>query len=326
MNEHSYISRAKNIIDIEIRALQKLRDEIDDGFSQVINTISNCHGKTVVTGVGKSGHIARKVAATMASLGTSSFFLHPGDALHGDLGMITNNDVVIIISNSGESEEVLRLLPNMKLIGAKIIAITNNRFSSLAKHSDIICKIPVVDEACILKMAPTSSTTVTLVLGDALAVILSEINNFGKNQYAIFHPAGALGRRLTTRVSDIMHSGSENSSIEIGSTLKDAIVEISKKGLGAVTIIDMDGKLKGILTDGDIRRCMDNDINIYSCPVEEVMTKTPITVLGGSLAIDALIIMQKGGKKASVLPVVDENNGSLGLITASDILKLGIVY
>ncbi|MDD2285813.1 MAG: KpsF/GutQ family sugar-phosphate isomerase [Paludibacter sp.] len=320
-----YISNAIKVIDCEISALEQLKSIVGSGFIQTIEAISSSKGRVVITGVGKSGHIARKIAATMASLGTPSFFLHPDDAMHGDLGMITRDDIVLAISNSGESEELLRIIPNIKLIGALLISITNNEKSKLAIYSEIICPIPKVEEAGSIKMAPTSSTTVTLALGDALAVVLSEINKFKKDDFAIFHPAGAIGKRLTTTVADIMHSGDENATVLSGTTIKSALFCISSKYLGAAIIVDASNKILGLITDGDIRRCMDRNIDIHNTTVDTIMTHHPLTIQENSLAIDALMLMQSSTKRVSSLPVVD-GDIVVGMITISDILKLGIVY
>ena len=323
---NSYVNDAKKLIDDEIDALEQLKLIIGDGFIQTIEKISSISGRVVVTGVGKSGHIARKIAATMSSLGTPAFFIHPNDAMHGDLGMITKNDVVLAISNSGESDELLRIIPNIRLIGADIIAITNNPESNLAKHSDILCPIPKVEEAGSIHLAPTSSTTVTLVLGDALSVILSSKLQFKKENFAAYHPAGSLGKKLTTKVIDVMHAGEDNARVLSGTSIKGAIFEISSKRLGATIVVDEENHLLGLVTDGDIRRAMDNDINIYTTPVDAIMTINPTTIQMDVLAINALMLMQKGDRIISCLPVINENHGAVGMITASDILRLGILY
>lgn len=321
-----YIEDAINVINIEISALDSLKKIIGDGFIKTIQAIKIQKGKTVLTGVGKSGIIAKKIAATLSSLGTPSFFIHPNDAMHGDLGMITCDDIVIAISNSGESDELLRIIPNIKMIGAKLIAITNNEKSNLALRSDIICPIPKVKEACIMNMAPTSSTTATLVLGDAIAVVLSKIQQFNKENFAKYHPAGTLGKSLTTHVSDVMHCGDENAIILSGTTLKTALFEISSKYLGAAIVVGKCKEMLGLITDGDIRRAIDKGVDIKNISVDDIMTRNPITINENSLALDALMIMQNYKKHLSCLPVIDENNSPVGMITASDILKLGIVY
>lgn len=321
-----YLESARDVIDKEIMALEQLKLTLGDGFVKTVDVIYSSNGKVVVTGVGKSGHIGRKIAATLSSLGTPAFFLHPNDAMHGDLGMITKEDVVFAISNSGESDELLRIIPNIKLIGATLIAVSNNSTSNLAKHADIFCPIPKVDEACHINMAPTSSTTVTIALGDALAIVLSDLHQFKKDNFAKFHPAGVLGKRLTTKVSDIMHTDSENAVVHIGSSVKTALFEIAKKGFGSTIVIDSSNVLVGFITDGDIRRAMEKEINITTTLVDEIMTKIPVTISEEALAVDALMMMQQGGRRLSSLPVVNKENNPVGMLTSSDILKLGIVY
>lgn len=323
---NDYIIEARRVISEEIDALTTLMDEIGDGFIQTIDTIKDTKGKVVITGVGKSGHIARKMAATFSSLGTPSFFLHPDDAMHGDLGMITRDDVVIAISNSGESDELLRIIPNIKMIGAVLIAITNNPNSHLALNSNVLCPIPKVTEACNIRLAPTSSTTVTLALGDAIGVVLSKLQSFEADDFAKYHPAGALGKKLTTTVEDVMHSGDENPVVIYGTTVKNALFEITRKRLGAVSVIDENGKMLGLVTDGDVRRCMDEGRDIHQTLVDEIMTKNPIHIKSGLLAIDALILLQSEEKAFSCLPVVDDNLNAIGMISPTDILKLGIIY
>lgn len=321
----NYIDSAREVIDCEIAALEVLKSTLDERFSETVELMHAAHGKIVVTGVGKSGHIGRKIAATLSSLGTPSFFLHPDDAMHGDLGMVSKEDTVLAISNSGESEELVRIVPNIKMIGAKLVAVTSNSESHLAKYADVICPIPKVEEACHIGMAPTSSTTVTLVLGDAIAIILSDILRFKEENFSIFHPAGVLGRRLTTRVSDVMHKGAENAVIPAGSTIKETLFEIAAKGFGATSVVDEMNHLAGFVTDGDIRRSMEKEISL-SCSVDEIMTRTPVTIHETALAVDALILMQEGGKRLSSLPVVNDEEEFVGILTAVDILRLGILY
>lgn len=318
--------RALDVISKEICALESLKEYIGESFSTAVDYLYACAGKIIVMGVGKSGHIAGKIAATMSSLGSTSFFLHPDDALHGDLGMISEADVVIAISYSGESDEILQLLPGIKLIGAKLIAITHNTESGLAKNADLVCLIPKVEEACVLGIAPTSSTTVTLAFGDALAVALSEIRHLTREKFAAFHPAGALGKGLTARIADIMRTDENIPVVPISANIKDAIVEIGKKEIGAVLVCDEERKLAGIVTDGDLRRAMEKGVNIYTENVCIVMTRSPIIVNRNMLAMEALSIMKKAGKRCSVLPVIGENRTIEGILSTSDILKLGIVY
>ncbi|WP_461206115.1 KpsF/GutQ family sugar-phosphate isomerase [Clostridium sp. DL1XJH146] len=318
-----YLNEAKRVFDIEIDALIKVRDNLDDNFIQIIKATSECKGKVIITGMGKPGHIARKMAATMASLGTPAFFLHPAEALHGDLGMIGKNDVVIAISFSGESEEITRMLSNIKAIGAKLIGISGNVDSTLIKHSDYTQVFPEFKEACYLGLAPTSSTTVALVYGDALAVVASKIYGFNENNYGLYHPAGSLGKKLFIKVKDVMAAGENNAVIDSGVTLKNAIIEMGKKGLGIINIINKDNRLLGVVTDGDLRRQLENGVDVYGLIADEIMTKTPTIINEESMAIEALQILKE--KNISSAPVVDKNERIVGTIRLRDILNKGIV-
>lgn len=317
------IKEAQRVFDVEIEALEKTKNAIDDTFVNILDMITNCEGKVIITGMGKPGHIARKLAATMASLGTPAFCLHPAEALHGDLGMVTDRDIVIAISYSGESEEITRILPNIKLIGAKIIAFSGNSKSTLVKYSDIAQIFPDFDEACYLKLAPTSSTTATLVYGDALAVVASGVYGFDEKKFGVYHPAGALGKKLITRVQDIMAKEEINAVISINESLKNAIVEISKKGLGIVNIIDKSQCLQGVVTDGDIRRLLEKGVDVYTQNVKDVMTDNPITLREDDMAIEALKILKD--KSINCAPVLDKQGKIIGTVTISMILKAGIV-
>lgn len=313
------------VFDMEIQELENVKNYLDrEVMEEVIDVLNNCKGKVVLCGMGKPGHIARKISATMSSLGISSYFLHPAEAQHGDMGTLTLGDVIIIISNSGETAEVCHMLPNIKLIGIPIIAITSYKESTLAKYADYLIELPVMREATSLNLAPTSSTTAALVVGDALAVVVSERRRFTKEDFALYHPAGALGRKLTTMVSDLMHKDEENPTIMIGSTLEAAIYVMSKNGMGAISVVDENQRLCGLVTDGDLKRYMRDRVDIYSVIVDEVMTKKPILVHSDILAIEALRIMEKREKQLSVLPVVDNDMKVVGLIRNHDIIQLGI--
>lgn len=315
----------KSIFDIEIQELENVKNCLDpESMEKVIEVLNTCEGKVVLCGMGKPGHIGRKISATMSSLGISSYFLHPAEAQHGDMGTLTSGDVIIIISNSGETSEVCEMLPNIKMIGIPIIAMTSYRNSTLAQYADYLIELPVMKEATPLNLAPTSSTTAALVVGDALAVAVSSRRKFTKENFALYHPAGALGRKLTTKVSDLMYSGEDNPTIKIGNTLDDAIYVLSEKGLGAISIVDEKCKLRGIITDGDLKRYMSNKVNIYSAIVDEVMTEKPVVVKPDVLAIEALRLMEKREKQLSVLPVVDGEGIVVGLIRNHDIIQLGI--
>lgn len=318
------IKEAQKVFDIEIESLVKIRNELDGNFTKLIEMILPCEGKVILTGMGKSGHIARKISSTMASLGISSFFVHPGEGVHGDLGMITNKDLVIAISYSGETDEVIQLIPSIKRIGAKLVSITGKEESSLDKYSDLSINLNIIREACQHNLAPTTSTTATLVFGDALAVVLSQIIGFKPDDFAIFHPKGSLGKRLLTTVGDLMHTGEENPIVRYDETVKRAIIEISSKGLGAVSVINENKKLVGIITDGDIRRSIERYDNVLSLSVNTIMTNQPIKTKPDALAVDALKIMQKGPRHIMVLPVIDDNNEVIGMIRLHDIVKAGI--
>lgn len=316
------LGEAKRVFDSELDAITKVRDSLGEEFEKVCEVIYNCQGKLIITGMGKSGHIARKMAATFASLGTSSFFLHPAEALHGDLGMIEKNDIIIAISYSGESQEITNILSNIKIIGAKIIAVTGNGESTLALNSDYILKFPKFEEACALNLAPTSSTTCALVLGDALAVVVSEMKNFKKNNFALFHPAGSLGKKLLIKVSDIMFEGEKNAIINSGATLQSAIVEMCKKELSLVNVVDEENKLAGILTDGDLRRLLQKGVDIYSLNIDDVMTKSPKFIKDDLMAVDALKIMNE--KNITAMPVINDEDKVVGTIRIQEILNEGI--
>ncbi len=316
------LAEGRRVFDIEIDVLKKTRDALDETFIKILDLVTSCKGKVIITGMGKSGHIAAKLAATFASLGTPSFCLHPGEAMHGDLGMISENDVVIAISYSGESDEIVKTLPNIKMIGATLIGITGNANSTLAHTSDIVQILPKFREACYLGLAPTSSTTSVLCYGDALAVVASGVYGFKDADFGKFHPAGALGKKLILKVDDLMANGTNNAKVHVNVTLKDAIVELSKKGLGVVSIVDDKDTLLGVITDGDLRRQLEKEADIYSLKVENVMTKTPITIQTGKLAVEALNILKR--KNISCMPVIADSK-IIGTIRLQDIVGVGIV-
>lgn len=318
-----YLDKAKEVLKIEAEAILKLRERLNEQFVQAVDTLLKCPGRVVVTGMGKSGHIGRKIAATLASTGTPTFFLHPAEGIHGDLGMVTEKDVVIAISNSGETEEVLSILPTLKRLGTTIIALTGKSQSSLAKNADVFLDIGVEKEACPLGLAPTASTTATLAMGDALAVVLLEARGFQPEDFALFHPGGALGRRLLLRVKDLMHSGEENPLVEQEKAVKEALFEMTRKKLGAVNVVDKAGSLVGILTDGDLRRQLEKGEGLLDRKIKEVMTPNPKTISPEKLAAQALKLMQD--KSITVLPVVEENKILVGAIHLHDLLKAGIV-
>ena len=316
------LAEGKKVFDLEIEALQKTRDALDDTFLQILDLITNCEGKVIVTGMGKPGHIAAKLAATFASLGTPAFRLHPAEAMHGDLGMVSANDVVIAISFSGESDEIVRIIPIIKMIGAKLVGVTGNPNSTLANVSDVVQVLPKFEEACYFGLAPTSSTTAALCYGDSLAVVASGMYGFNEADFGKFHPAGSLGKKLILKVDDLMAKGDCNAMIHVNVPLKDAIIELSKKGLGAVTVVDDENKILGIITDGDLRRQLERGADIYNLKVESIMSRNPSVISKDKLAVDALKILKE--RNLSCL-LVSENGKSIGTIRLQDIIGVGIV-
>ena len=321
--EFDIINEAKSIFDKEMEALVKTRDSLGEDFENLVGLVLNCRGKVILTGMGKPGHIATKIAATLASLGTPSFFMHPGEAMHGDLGMVESKDVVILMSYSGESEEVTRLMPVLQEIGCATVAITGKPKSTLARECMHHFLFPEFEEACYMHLAPTSSTTALLVLGDALAVTVAKLRNYTKEDFGLHHPAGALGKKLLVKIRDIMHTGPENAAVLEGSSLRSAIVEMSSKGLSMVTITDEDGKLKGIITDGDLRRMLERGVDVYNETIDNVMTKNPKWIDSREMAVNALQYMSD--RKITSMPVLDENGRVVGSILMTDIFKAGVV-
>ena len=311
------------VIQTEQVELSALIKRIDNKFVDACNIILQCDGRTVVTGMGKSGHIANKIAATLASTGTPSFFVHPGEASHGDLGMITTDDVVIALSNSGETDEIVALLPVIKRLNTPLITLTGNPDSTLAKTSTINIDVSVKKEACPLGLAPTSSTTATLAMGDAIAIALLESRGFSENDFALSHPGGTLGRRLLLRVNDIMHTGEEIPKVNESATLGEALVEMSKKGLGVTTIVNKDGVVLGIFTDGDLRRALDFGADFKSCYVKDVMTKSGKQIIVDSLAASALALMEN--HRINALVVVDKKNKLCGILNMHDLLRARVI-
>ena len=314
---------AKAVIDTEQSAVAALADRIDDEFVTACNAILNCEGRVVVIGMGKSGHIAKKIAATLASTGTPAFFVHPGEASHGDSGMITSKDIVMVLSNSGETDEVVALLPVIKRLSTEMISLTGNANSTLAKSATVNIDVSVSKEACPLGLAPTASTTAALAMGDAIAISLLEARGFGEEDFALSHPGGALGRRLLLHVSEIMHTGDGIPKVKEDASLSEALIEMSAKGLGITTIIDADDNLLGIFTDGDLRRALDSNIDVKTCQVKDVMTKNGKNIKAGSLAASALALMESHSINALV--VVDDNEKLTGILNMHDLLRAKVV-
>jgi len=318
--------KAIETLEIEAEAVQKLKERIDDEFVAAVQCILDCQARVVVTGMGKSGHIGRKIAATLASTGTPAFFMHPAEAFHGDLGMVTERDVVIAISNSGESSEIVNILPIISRIGATIIAMSGRRESQLGKACDHFIDIGVAREACPLGLAPTASTTATLAMGDALAMALMSVRHFTSQDFALYHPGGALGRRLLLKVADVMHTGEENPIVLQDKTAKDALFIMTDKGLGAASVVDETGKFVGLITDGIIRRALAKDYKFLDESVKNIMFEQPLTIAQDELAAAALSVMEKHKPRpVTVLPVIDEDNTPVGIVHLTDLLRQGVV-
>ena len=318
-----YISDAREVFNKEIQALKITKEALGTDFTIIVDLILNCKGKLVLTGMGKPGHITTKMAATFASLGTPSFFMHPAEAMHGDLGMVDTNDIVMLCSYSGESEEITRLMPVLHEIGCVTIAVTGNAKSTLARECQFHFIFPQFEEACYMHLAPTSSTTALLVLGDALAVVASKAKHYTKEDFGLRHPAGALGKKLLVKVSDLMHSGKDNAVVTEGCTLRNAIVEMSTKGLSMVTVVDKDSRLKGIITDGDLRRMLERGIDVYNEIIDNVMTRSPKYINDLEMAVNALQYMSD--RRITSMPVVNDCNKVVGSILMQDIFKAGII-
>lgn len=318
------LALARQVLDIEADALRTTSSRLDAGFADAVHLILACSGRVVVSGMGKSGHIGGKIAATLASTGTPAFFMHPGEASHGDLGMITQKDVVLSLSNSGETDELLTILPLIKRQNVPLIAMTGNEFSSLAKLADVHLDVSVSEEACPLGLAPTASTTAALVMGDALAIALLEARGFTSEDFARSHPAGTLGRRLLVRISDIMHSGKQVPKVDQHASLTTALVEMTRSGLGMTTVTNAEGELLGVFTDGDLRRAVDDaDIDLRDTPVRSLMTSNPKTITADKLAVEAAQVME--AFKIHALPVVDEENRVVGALNIHDLLRARVV-
>lgn len=317
------IQQGKRVLEIEARAIAALVDRLDDRFAKAIDLLHRCTGKVVVSGMGKSGLIGQKIAATLASTGTPAFFVHPADGIHGDLGMLAKQDALLAISNSGETEEVLKLLPFMKRLGLPIIAFTGRTQSTLAKNSDVVLDVSVSEEACPLGLAPTSSTTAALAMGDALAIALLQKRGFKEEDFAQFHPGGTLGRRLLFKVRDLMHEGSALPRVSATASARDAILEMTSKKLGMTTVVNAKGQLAGVITDGDLRRFLEKGSNIAKAKASDLGSKSPRTIQADALAAKALQTMEQ--YSITTLVVVDERKRLAGVIHLHDLLKSGVV-
>lgn len=313
----------KAVIETEAKCIRDLSDRIDENFAKACQYLLNCEGRIIVIGMGKSGHIGKKIAATFASTGSPAFFVHPGEAKHGDIGMITPKDVVLALSNSGETEEILSLLPFLKRLDLPLIVMSGNPKSSLAQAATISIDISVEKEACPHGLAPTSSTTAALVMGDALAISLLQKRGFTAEDFALSHPGGALGRRLLLRVKEIMHTDDAVPKVNLDALLKNALVEMTQKKLGMTTIVNEKNELEGIFTDGDIRRAFDSNADIHQTKIQQIMTKNPKVIKANTLAAEALNIMETF--KITALIVTNENNHPIGVVHMHDILRAGVM-
>lgn len=311
------------VIETEAQAIAALATKIDENFVKACSYILNCKGRTVVIGMGKSGHIGSKIAATLASTGTPAFFVHPGEASHGDLGMITSQDTVIALSNSGETDEIITLLPVIKRLGVPLISLTGKPDSTLACAASVNIDVSVKQEACPLGLSPTASTTAALAMGDAIAVALLETRGFSSEDFALSHPGGTLGRRLLLHVNDIMHTGADMPQVSADTLLSDALLEMTRKGLGTTAIVDADNKILGVYTDGDLRRSLDSGINVHTSRIGDLMSQQCKTISANSLAAEALSMMEH--YKINALLVTDENNVLAGVLNMHDLLRARVV-
>ena len=323
MTDDDFTSEGRKVLQLEAEAVSALADRLAESFAGACRQILACKGRVVVVGMGKSGHIGSKIAATLASTGTPSFFVHPGEASHGDLGMITPDDLVIAISNSGQTPEILSILPMIKRLAVPLISMTGSNDNPLCKQSDYCLDVGVEKEACPHNLAPTASTTAALAMGDALAVALLKARNFSARDFARSHPGGALGRRLLLYVRDIMQSGSHIPLVKISDSLQLALLEMSSKGLGMTGVIDDDGKLVGIFTDGDLRRTLNKGVDLYSAKVDEVMTANPTVTREDCLAADVVNLLQR--LSINSILAVDENHRPVGALNMHDLLRAGLL-
>lgn len=314
---------ARDVLEIEAAAITALTERLDDTFLRAVELILACTSRVVVSGIGKSGHVGRKIASTLASTGTPAFFVHPAEASHGDLGMITRHDVMIAISYSGESDELLTIIPLVKRQGAQLIAMTGNPESTLAQEADVHLNVHVAKEACPLNLAPTASTTATLALGDALAVALLDARGFKADDFARSHPGGSLGRRLLTHVDDVMKRGKDVPAVRQGALLTDAILEMSRKGMGMTAVVDDQNRVLGIFTDGDLRRAVERGVDLRGARIDELMTPSPLTIVATELAVEAVAAMEN--RRINQLLVVDAEQKLIGALNMHDLFQAKVV-
>ena len=323
LTKDQLLALAGRVLDIEARAVNELRDRLDDSFIDACQFCLDCKGRVVVIGMGKSGHIGGKIAATLASTGTPAFFVHPGEASHGDLGMITAQDVVLAVSYSGETDEIVTILPLIKRLGAPLITLTGKRKSTLGKASDVVLNVAINEEACPLNLAPTASTTATLAMGDALAVALLESRGFTAEDFARSHPSGSLGKRLLLRVEDVMHKGDDVPCVTGDMRLGDGLVEMSQKGLGMTAIVDQNKCVLGVFTDGDLRRALDKGVDMNSTTMADIMQRGGITIPANVLAAEAVHLMEQ--HKITSLLIIDDDKQLIGALNIHDLFRAGIM-
>ena len=322
-DQNNFTEQARRVLEIEARAVQDLIPRLDSRFAQACELCLACAGRVVVTGMGKSGHVGGKIAATLASTGTPAFFVHPGEASHGDVGMITPKDLVVAVSNSGETAEIVTILPLLKRLGVKLITLTGKSDSTLAEAATVNLDIAVDEEACPLNLSPTASTTAALAMGDALAVALLESRGFTREDFARSHPGGTLGRRLLLLVGDLMHTGEEVPKVAADTLLADGLIEMTAKGLGITAIVDASGNLEGVYTDGDLRRTLDNPVDVHATTMREVMTKNPKTVNPKLLAAEAVRLLDQ--HQITSLIVVDDDSSVVGALNVHDLFRAGVM-
>ena len=319
------LEAAKRVLRIEADAVLALESRLDGEFTRAVELILECPGRVVISGMGKSGLICQKIASTMASTGTPSFFLHPAEGVHGDLGMLMKGDVVVAVSNSGETEEITRILPIIKRMGLRLIGMSGNPSSTLARASDVFLDISIREEACPLGLAPTASTTATLAMGDALAVTLLLQRGFKEEDFALFHPGGALGRRLLLRVEDMMHRGADIPLVAVGTSVKDALFEITAKKLGVTGVVDEQNRLLGVFTDGDLRRGLEKSLDVLNLPIEDLMNRAPKRILSTNLAAKALQVMETYSITSLFVFEEEQSPIPVGVVHMHDLLKAGVV-